>query len=54
MEEIKEALKFICSYQGPLEDFLLYLQSPGFIDSFGISQIFFCINNVFEFKKYNK
>ena len=42
----EKVCQILFNYEGSLEDFSL---SPDFIDSFGISQIFFWINNDFEF-----
>lgn len=50
LEEVKKILEILSSYEGSLKDLLLSLQYPEFLESFRISQIFYWINNDFEFK----
>ena len=54
LEEVKKFLEILCSYEGSLKDFLLSLQCPEFLESFEITQIFYWINNDFEFKNIIK
>ena len=54
LEEVKKILEILYSCEGSLKDFLLSLQCPEFLESFGISQIFNLINNDFEFKNIIK